>query len=86
MEHTKLTKEFTEGYKHFLDCIDFGGSHLDAEAIRFMNELPGRLVNSHDELVEALLACQIKLFMLIGNQNEQYKKAKQALANAKEQK
>lgn len=33
-------KEFSDGWKHFCDCIDFARSGLDAEAIRFMNEMP----------------------------------------------
>ncbi len=53
MEQTKLVKEFTDGLKHFYDCIDFGNSNLDAEAIRFMNEMPSRICNSHDGLVKA---------------------------------
>ena len=31
-------KKLTEGFKHFCDCIDFGKSFLDGEAIQFMNE------------------------------------------------
>lgn len=52
MKRSNLTKEFETGLKHFYDCIDFGKCNLDAEAIRFMNEIPGRLVNSHKALVE----------------------------------
>lgn len=33
-------KEFSDGWKHFCDCIDFAQSALDAEAIRFMNDMP----------------------------------------------
>lgn len=33
-------KEFLDGWKHFCECIDFSQSALDAEAIRFMNEMP----------------------------------------------
>ena len=51
MERSKLAKEFEKGLKHFYDCIDFGKCNLDAEAIQFMNEMPGRLVNSHDSLI-----------------------------------
>jgi hypothetical protein len=53
----KLAKEFTDGWKHYLDCINFGASALDAEAIQFMNEMPAKIlqcVNSHDSLVRAL--------------------------------
>ncbi|KKL23705.1 hypothetical protein LCGC14_2422700 [marine sediment metagenome] len=33
-------KQFADGWKHFCNRIDFGKSNLDAEAIRFMNEMP----------------------------------------------
>ena len=36
-------KDFIKGWVHFLDCIDFSGSYLDAEAIQFMNEVPGKI-------------------------------------------
>lgn len=40
----KLTlDEFTSGWLHFCACIDFGKSNLDAEAIQFMNEVPGKI-------------------------------------------
>ncbi len=51
---SKLTKEFEKGLKHFYDCINFADSNLDADAVRFMNEMPCRLVNSHDALLDAL--------------------------------
>lgn len=54
MKDSKLTKEFEKGLKHFYDCINFADSNLDADAIRFMNEMPGRLVSSHNILLEAL--------------------------------
>lgn len=56
MKHTKLGKEFTDGWKHFCDCIDFENSNLDEEAIRFMHEMPQRIdkrFQSHDALLEA---------------------------------
>lgn len=37
-------KEFIEGWKHFCNCIDFSKSALDAEAIRFMNEMPAKVI------------------------------------------
>ena len=37
-------KEFADGWKHFCKCIDFRQSALDAEAIRFMNEMPAGVV------------------------------------------
>lgn len=36
-------KKVLEGLPHFYDCIDFNKSHLDSEAIRWMNECPGKL-------------------------------------------
>ena len=39
----KASKDFVAGWSHFLDCIDFGKSNLDARAIRFMNEVPGKI-------------------------------------------
>lgn len=37
----KACNRFLSGWGHFLDCINFGKSNLDAEAIQFMNEVPG---------------------------------------------
>lgn len=37
-------KEFTDGWKHFCNCIDFDHSALDSEAIVFMNEMPAAVV------------------------------------------
>lgn len=39
----ETAKEFIAGWSHFCKCIDFGKSFLDAEAIRFMNEIPARI-------------------------------------------
>ncbi len=39
----KALENFVEGWPHFCNCIDFGKSHLDAEAIGWMNEVPGQL-------------------------------------------
>ncbi len=36
-------KAFIAGWGHFLDCINFGSSALDAKAIQFMNEIPGQI-------------------------------------------
>ncbi len=54
--HTKLAQEFTDGWKHYLNCINFGASTLDAQAIRFMNEMPAKIlqrVNNFDDLLDA---------------------------------
>lgn len=42
----KLAKEFAAGWNHFCDCIAFGKSNLDAEALQFMNEMPGKIVKA----------------------------------------
>jgi len=34
---------FIKGWPHFLSRINFDASFLDAEAIRFMNEVPGKI-------------------------------------------
>lgn len=44
------SKKFISGWGHFLNCIDFGKSWLDAEAIRFMNEVPGQIEKAIREL------------------------------------
>lgn len=43
---THLADDFAEGWKHYLNCINFGTSHLDAEAIRFMNEMPSKVIKA----------------------------------------
>ena len=35
---------FFAGFTHFLGKINFGASFLDAEAIKWLNESPGRLI------------------------------------------
>ncbi len=34
------SKEFQDGWKHFCQCTKFKDSGMDAQAIRFMNEMP----------------------------------------------
>lgn len=34
---------FVKGWPHFCDRVDFAHSGLDAEAIRWMNEVPGEI-------------------------------------------
>ena len=46
----EASKDFISGWKHFCDCIDFGKSNLDAEAIRFMNEVPGKIQTAKDKV------------------------------------
>jgi len=52
------TKEFTEGWKHFCDCMDFGKSAMDADAIRFMNEAPSKIIQCLDSQPDLLAACE----------------------------
>lgn len=42
-ELQKACQEFIDGWPHFLKCINFNESNLDAEAIRFFNEVPGKI-------------------------------------------
>ena len=39
----KTAKEFIAGWPHFCKCINWKVSGLDAEAIRFMNEVPAKI-------------------------------------------
>jgi len=50
MSENNLAEEFKKGWMHFLDKINFDKSFLDAEAIRFMNEVPGKV---HKQLAAA---------------------------------
>jgi len=36
-------RDFVLGWKHFLDKINWEQSSLDAEAVQFMNEVPGKI-------------------------------------------
>ncbi|MCK5607946.1 hypothetical protein KAR91_39060 [Candidatus Pacearchaeota archaeon] len=36
-------EDFLGGWLHFCDCIDWNKTFLDADAIRFMNEVPGKI-------------------------------------------
>lgn len=44
---------FLEGWIHFLDHLDLANSNLDAESIRFMNEVPGKIKTAFDEALES---------------------------------
>ena len=48
-------QEFTDGWKHFCDCIDWGRSNLDAEAIQFMNEMPASVIKTMAACARILL-------------------------------
>jgi len=49
-------KEFTDGLVHFCKCIDFDLSQLDAAAVRFMNEIPGKVA----EVIDAVKSQEIE--------------------------
>ncbi len=49
----ELIAEFKQGWNHFVSVLDLGRSALDAEAIRFMNEMPGRVVQQLINYAEA---------------------------------
>lgn len=36
-------EDFVAGWPHFCRCVNFNESNLDAEAIRFFNEVPGKI-------------------------------------------
>lgn len=79
-EHTQLAQEFEEGWKNFLNCIDFGQSFLNAEAICFMNEMPHRIAktcNSHDALVKTCKAAQELIKFAYATPKEQQPHKKQ---------
>lgn len=45
---TITSEEFLEEWDHFLDCIDFKHSYLDARAIRFMNSIEKNIKKLED--------------------------------------
>lgn len=50
-EDVELTpKDFAEGWKHFCNCMDFNQSFLDTDAIRFMNKVPGKIMQILERL------------------------------------
>jgi hypothetical protein len=52
-------KEFSTEWKHFCECIDFGRSNLDAQAICFMNTWVGEVVKTLAAAPALLEACKI---------------------------
>jgi len=46
-----LIKEFSDGWRHFCGCIDWKFSYMDADAIRFMNETPGKIIEALKQIV-----------------------------------
>ncbi|GAI14252.1 unnamed protein product [marine sediment metagenome] len=40
-------REFLDGWGNFINCIDFGHSVLNAEALRWMNEVPGQIQTAY---------------------------------------
>jgi len=54
-----ITKqEFEKGWKHFCSCMDFARSNMDAGAIQFMNEVPGKVLAVLDAAPDLLKACK----------------------------
>ena len=51
-------KEFTMGWKHFLSRINFDKSYLDGMAVRFMNEMPVKLLVCIKQRRKLLNACK----------------------------
>jgi len=49
----EAAKEFIDGWPHFCKKINWDKSNLDAEAIRFFNEIPGKLKTALDEIGKA---------------------------------
>lgn len=45
-------QEFLKGWSHFLEHINFAKSNLDADSIRFMNEVPGQIEQAVDASLE----------------------------------
>jgi hypothetical protein len=45
-------KDFIQGWKHFLSKINWEQTNLDAEAVRFMNEIPGEIAAAVKEAEE----------------------------------
>ena len=46
----KACEDFVKGWSHFCDRINWKETNLDAEAIRFMNENPGRIKDCLDDI------------------------------------
>jgi hypothetical protein len=45
-EMHEALKYYKDGINHFYKCINFGASHLDAEAIEFMNQSQIKIGNA----------------------------------------
>lgn len=45
-------ESFLIGWSHFCGCVDFGRSNLDGPAIRFINEVPGKIQQAFDKAKE----------------------------------
>lgn len=79
-------KEFTDGWKHFCNHIDFGKSNLDAESIRFMNEEPGKILQTIEQRDDLLAVCRDVADICLGEpmNEDTLAKAKAAIAKAKD--
>lgn len=67
MSESKHTKEdYVSGWSHLIGGINFDNSAFDAEAIVFMYEFPGRIMNLFDNY-DALLADKVVLLTALKN-------------------
>lgn len=80
-----LEKDFTDGWKHFCNCIDFGKSNLDAEAIQFMNEMPGRILQCANDYDGLLKICKDVASMAGQDWLQGQLKLAEAIANAEKE-
>ena len=51
------SRDFVLGWKHFLSKICWEQSNLDAEAVQFMNEVPGKIEAGLDDAEKNTAAC-----------------------------
>lgn len=86
MEHTKgkikLSKEFADGWMHVCKCIIWQETFLDAEAIRFMNEMPSRIIRCADNCDALREACKKALTDTIAGELVSQEMLERALAEA----
>ncbi len=71
-------KEFKAEQKHFLSRINFGKSYLDGRSIRFMNEVPGKLLTCIKQRRSLLNTCKAQhkaidiLFTMLIQKNKKF--------------
>lgn len=83
------SKQFTDGWGHFCSRINWGDSNMDAEAIQFMNEVPGQVVKVLEYAPDLLAACEAMLLPIENlcidwDQQPAVIQAKAAIAKAKQ--